>query len=375
MTVDHADAELLGETVRAAMRQLSSSEAVRRAMATTGGWEAPLWRRLSGELGLAGLATPATYGGAGAGFVELAYAFEETGASLLCAPFFGTAALALPLLLAAGDEDVLTTFAPDLVAGELTATAALLEDDGLWAPTGGAMTARRHDDQWLLDGTKNYVIDGTTAGLVLTVAITDDGPQIFAVVAQALGLQRQRLVSLDQTRKLARLVFDGTPARRLKCAAPAVAVHRAIAVARAMMAAEQAGGTRRCLDVTKEYVQTRYQFARPVGSFQMVKERLADMLIQTESARSAAYAAARALDDDADVLRTTLAARIVCNDAYTFVTAQMIQLHGGIGFTWEHDAHLYFKRARSSAQLLGDTHVCIEELAAELAAAANGSLR
>jgi len=354
MTIAVEDSDLLRATVRGALGKLSSSADVRRAMASAVGYEEPVWRRLARELGLAGLTLPESAGGSGLTEAELAIAFEEAGASLLCAPLFATAGLAVPLLRALGDEAALARFGPAIADGELTATVALAEDAGRWQTDMVRCTASRVRSGWALDGFKNYVVDGASAGLILVIARTGEELGVFAVRGDAPGLERERLVTLDQTRKQARVALAAAPAERVGSGDAAAAITRATAVARALLAAEQAGGAQRCLDMAVDYAKTRIQFGRPIGSFQAVKQRLAEMLVLVESARSAALAAVTAAAaNDPELAHFAAVAALTCGEAYTWVTAQTIQLHGGIGFTWEHDAHLYFKRARSSAQLLG----------------------
>jgi alkylation response protein AidB-like acyl-CoA dehydrogenase len=364
------DSDLLRAAVRDALKQLSSSADVRRAMATACGYEDASWRRLAGELGLPGLTLPEELGGAGLTAAELGIAFEEAGASLLCSPLFATAGLAVPLLTALGDAEALAEYGPRIASGELTATVALAEDSGKWQPGLIRATATRAAGGtaaggWRLTGVKNYVVDGATAGLVLAVVTTGNGElAVFGVDDTAegadSGIGREQLVTLDQTRKQARLTFNGTPAngtpaRRIGTGDASAAIARATAVSRALLAAEQVGGAQRCLDMTVEYAKTRIQFGRAIGSFQAIKQRLAEMLILVESARSAAYAALDAASAQApgELEHIAAIAALTAGEAFTHVTAQAIQLHGGIGFTWEHDAHLYFKRARASAILLG----------------------
>jgi acyl-CoA dehydrogenase len=351
------DTDVLRAAVRDALKHLSTSEDVRRAMATARGYEDKAWQRLSHELGLPGLTIAEEHGGAGLTERELGIAIEEAGACLLCVPLFATAALAVPLLTALGDEQAIASYAPPIAAGELTATVALAEDSGRWNPATIRTTAVQDGpgDGWLLTGVKNYVVDGASAGLILVVAKDEAGGLgVFAVDQGAPGLQTEQLVTLDQTRKQARLTLSGVRARRIGAADAAGAIDRATAVSRALLAAEQAGGAQHCLDMTVEYAKARIQFGRAIGSFQAVKQRLAEMLILTESAKSAAYAALEAAaSNDADLEHVAAVAALTAGEAYAYVTAQTVQLHGGIGFTWEHDAHLYFKRARADAILLG----------------------
>jgi alkylation response protein AidB-like acyl-CoA dehydrogenase len=353
------DLDSLRAATREAMAALSTSADVRHAMAGEPGWDATVWRRLSGELGLPGLMLPEHLGGAGLTLVELATVFEETGAALLCAPFFATAALAVPLLQALGD-DALSEHASAIAAGTRTATVVRPGDD---AP----LCVERTSGGWHLRGTRRYVVDGATADLLLVPATAPDGPGVFAVVRPAAGLEVERLVSLDQTRRLAHLHFDGTPAVRLGPPDASAALAAARPVWASLLAAEQVGGAQRCLDMTVEYARTRIQFSRPIGSFQAVKQRLAEMLIQVESARSAASAAAQAAAaGDADFPAVAAMAALTATEAFAWVSAQTIQLHGGIGFTWEHDAHLYFKRARSAQYLLDPPATHVAAVAAHL---------
>jgi len=343
-------------------------------MATAAGWEPGVWARLAGELGAPGLMLPADHGGAGLSCQELAVVMEEAGSALLCAPLFSTAALAVPLLLACADDAALSRYGPAISSGQLTATVALAEDAGRWSTDDLQTRARYDGERWVIDGAKNYVVDGATAGLILVVAASPAGPAVFAVAAAAPGLQREELVTLDQTRKQARLRFSQPPAAPVGPPVAADLISNASDVSRALLAAEQTGGAQRCLDLTVQYAKTRIQFGRPIGSFQAVKQLLAEMLIGVESARSAAYAAAQSAASGGDELRrVTRIAAITCTEAYAWVSAQTIQLHGGIGFTWEHDAHLYFKRARSSGQLLGTPSDHIAALARQLDAEAGAA--
>jgi len=392
MTTTVEDSELFRSAVRAALSRLSSAADVRRAMGSPRGFDDQVWQRLSRDMGLAGLTLPEELGGGGFTEAELAIVFEEAGASLLCAPLFPTAGLAVPLLKALGNEAALARtgsaitdreeaaiarFGPAISSGELTATVALAEDDGRWRTDTVRCAATPVRSGWELEGVKNYVVDGASAGLILVVARTAAGELgVFAVRDDAAGLERERLVTLDRTRTQARLVLRATPAERVGTGDAAPAIERATAVSRALLAAEQVGGAQHCLDLTVEYAKTRIQFGRSIGSFQAVKQRLAEMLVRVESARSAALAAvtAAATGDvgaatgDMELEHVAAVAALTCGEAYTWVTEQTIQLHGGIGFTWEHDAHLYFKRARASALLLGSASELTDLLGRQLEA-------
>jgi alkylation response protein AidB-like acyl-CoA dehydrogenase len=357
------DLEEFRESVRGALSDVSGSARVRAAMLTGSGWDEPTWRALV-RLDLPGLMLPEKHGGSGLGPAEFAVVAEECGAWLACSPLFGTSVLAVPLLLALGDETALGSYGPGIARGELTATVALAEAGARWDLGAVRASARRDGDGWRLSGTKTHVVDGATADLLLVVAVTPDGPGVFAVGRDAPGLTAEPLVTLDLTRKMARIVLDDVPATPVGAPGCADALAAATDVTRTLLAAEQTGVAQRCLDMTVAYARTRIQFARPIGSFQVVKERLADALIKVESARSAVYTASRS--EGAALARDSRVAALMADKAATWVSAQAIQLHGGVGFTWEHDAHLYFKRARTSARLLGDTSEHVEALAAVL---------
>jgi acyl-CoA dehydrogenase len=373
---------LLRASVREALRDLSPPAEVRRCMDTARGWDPGTWRRLCGELGLAGLAVPEEHGGSGFSYVELGVVFEEAGRALLCAPLLATAGLAVPLLLCLDDERARREFLPDLCSGSLVAAVATMDPDGRLLPDGAVAEAAESGDGHVLHGAAGFVVDGASADLLLVPARLDGGEAaVFAVRAGAPGLAATPLVTLDPTRKQAAVAFDGAPARRLGGEDAPRALGRALDVGRALLACEQAGGAARCLEAVVEHAGSRVQFGRPIGSFQAVKQRAAEMLIRVESARSAAMAAAQAAAEDplagpgrgAGDLRglpgLVVAAAVAgsyCSEAYAFVAAETIQLHGGIGFTWEHDAHLYYKRAWTSGELLGRPDEHVESLARHL---------
>jgi alkylation response protein AidB-like acyl-CoA dehydrogenase len=329
---------------------------IRRLMATETGHDPAFWAQLAGELGLAGLAVPEEYGGAGGGWVELGVVFEEMGRALLCGPFFATVALAVPALLATGDAAACAEHLPAIVEGETIATLALTEPAGRWDEGGISLRAERSGGSWRLSGLKTYVLDGAAADLVLVVARSDAGIGLFAVDGTAPGLTRRTLPTLDQTRKQAELRFDSVPAQAIGAdGAGWTGVEEALCRAAVALSAEQVGVAQRALDLAVDHAKARTQFGRPIGSFQAVKHMCSEMLLQVESARSAAYYAMWAADSSPAELATAASlAQAFCTDAAHFVTSRCIQVHGGIGFTWEHPAHLYFKRASSSSFLLGD---------------------
>ncbi|MBC6463504.1 acyl-CoA dehydrogenase family protein [Actinomadura sp. HBU206391] len=349
----------LRATLRRFFAATSPSVEVRRLMATADGYDPAVWARMGGELGLQAMAIPEEYGGAGFGHRELAIVLEEMGRVLLCAPYLASAVLAAGALLTTGDETAKRDLLPGIAAGTTIATLAWVEDDGRWEPDRVATAASASvaaGGGWRLDGVKSFVLDGRIADLVLVAARAPAGLSLFAVDGRAPGLVRTGLPTLDQTRKLARLRFTGVPARLVGAEGGAGPALRAtLDRAAVALAAEQLGGAQRVLDMSVEYAKVRRQFGRPIGAFQAVKHKCADMLVAVESARSAVmYASAVADDDPRELAAVAGPAKAYCSEAYREAAAENIQIHGGVGFTWEHDAHLYFKRATSARLLLGD---------------------
>jgi alkylation response protein AidB-like acyl-CoA dehydrogenase len=345
----------LRRTVRSFCAAESPESEIRRVMETAEGFDRRVWARLAAELGLTGLAVPAEYGGAGYGPVELGVVFEELGRALACVPYFGTAGLAVPALLASGDRAAHKEYLPAIAAGEMIATLAVPEDSGSWDPGEVTLEASRSGQGWVLTGVKSFVPDGTAADLILVAARTRAGVSLFAVPAGAPGLDREPLPVLDQTRRQARLTFRAAQARLVGEDGAGLAVlRRVLDEAAAALAAEQAGGAQHVLDMAVGYAKTRYQFGRPIGSFQAIKHRCADLLADVESARSVAYHAGWAAADDPGELPLAAAlAQSYCSEVFVRAAAECVQIHGGIGFTWEHPAHLYLKRAMTDRALLG----------------------
>jgi len=348
--------EELRSAVRRFLQEKSPETEVRRLMETEDGYDPAVWSQMADQLGLQSLIIPEEYGGSGFGYVELIVVLEEMGNVLLCAPFFSTVALATNALLTSGDEQAKKDLLPGLASGQTIGTLAITEDNGRWDFDGIALSARESGGTWTLDGHKSFVLDGHTANLILVVGRTPAGLSLFAVDADAPGLTRTPLPTMDQTRKQARLVFESTPARLIGTeGAAAEGLTKTLDLAAVALAAEQVGGAQHCLDSSVEYAKNRIQFGRPIGSFQAIKHKCADMLLEVESAKSAAYYAGWAAAEDSDELPVVASlAKSYCSEAYFHAAAENIQIHGGIGFTWEHDAHLYFKRAKSSELLFGD---------------------
>ncbi|MBV8981065.1 MAG: acyl-CoA/acyl-ACP dehydrogenase [Acidimicrobiia bacterium] len=348
--------EELRRTVRAFLEQKSPSAEVRRLMETEEGYDPAVWEQMGSQLGLQGLAIPEEYGGSGYSYVELIVVLEEMGRALLAAPYFSTVALAANAILHSGDDAAKKELLPGIASGETIATLAMTEDNGRWDAEGITATATKSGDGYTIDGHKMFVLDGHTANLIIVAAKTGDNVSLFTVAGDASGLTRTALATMDQTRKQARLEFSGTPAKLLGTEGEGWPVlSRVLDLAAVALAAEQVGGAQMCLDMSVDYAKVRVQFGRPIGSFQAIKHKCADMLLEVESAKSAAYYAGWAAAELNDELPTVASlAKAYCSDAYFHAAAENIQIHGGIGFTWEHDAHLYFKRAKSSQLLLGD---------------------
>jgi alkylation response protein AidB-like acyl-CoA dehydrogenase len=364
------------EELRASVRRFLADRApitaVRELMETTDGLDAGVWRQAGEQLGLQGIAIPEEYGGAGFSFAEQAIVLEELGAALYGGPYLASAVLAANALLASSDEDARKAYLPGIASGATIATLAFTEEDGSWEPDAIRLAASPSEDNsadgWQLDGRKSFVLDGHTANLILVVARTGDTLGLFAVPAEANGLTRTALPTLDQTRKLARLDFAAVPARLIGSVGDGTAVlSRILDVAAIAQAAEQLGGAQRALDMAVGYAKVRHQFGRPIGSFQAIKHRCADLLLEVESLRSAVqYAAAAVAEDSAEVPVVAALVKAYASDVYFHVAAENIQIHGGIGFTWEHDAHLYFKRAKASELFLGDASYHREHLATRI---------
>ncbi|MGI8793221.1 MAG: acyl-CoA dehydrogenase family protein [Acidimicrobiales bacterium] len=348
--------EELRKSVRRFLEDKSSETAVRELMETDDGYDTDVWNQMGQQLGLQGLAIPEEYGGSGYSYVELAIVLEEMGRALLCAPYFSTVALAANALLNTDDDAAKKDLLPGIASGETIATLAVTEDNGKWELDAVGLTAKKAGDGYTLDGHKMFVLDGHVANLILVAAKTDGGLSLFAVEGDASGLTRNQLSTMDQTRKQARLEFAGTPARLVGSEGGAEAgLAKTLDLAAIALANEQVGGAQKCLEMSVEYAKVRVQFGRPIGSFQAIKHKCADMLLEVESAKSAAYYAAWAAADDSEEVPVVASlAKAYCSDAYFHAAAENIQIHGGIGFTWEHPAHLYFKRAKSTELYLGD---------------------
>lgn len=374
--VETSERAELRRQARRFLAQASTSDRVRRAMATETGFDPEIWSTLATELGWTALTVPEAYGGLGMGQLELSVLLEELGRALGCVPLFSSVCLGINAILLAGDESQRATWLPALAEGEARATLALAEKRGSWDPADVELEASSAGDGVTLSGHKRFVPDGHTADLIVVVARTPgtvrrEGLELYVVPRDAEGLTRRALPTVDQTRKQAALDFDAVHVpkqARLSGSTPSVlALEACLERAAAGLAAEQVGAAERCLEMAVDYAKVRTQFGRPIGSFQAIKHKCADMFVRVESARSAAISANAAIDAcSPDAAEATAAAQAYCSDTLLHCAGENIQIHGGVGFTWEHDAHLYFKRARSAATLLGDARLHRERVAAAL---------
>jgi alkylation response protein AidB-like acyl-CoA dehydrogenase len=364
------DQEELRRTVRAFLDQKSTEADVRRLMETDEGYDPAVWQQMGSQLGLQGLAIPEEHGGSGFSFVELGIVLEEMGRRLLCAPYFSTVVLAANALLLSGDDTAKGRWLPNIAEGETIATLAVTEEAGEWSEEAVQAVATRAGAGWTITGSKWFVLDGLVADLVLVLARTDAGVSLFAVAGDAPGLTRTSLVTLDLTRKQAKLDLVDTPAELIGVEGAAWSVVEQVAeLAVVALSAEQMGGAQFVLDMAVEYAKDRVQFGRVIGSYQAIKHKCANMLMAVEAAKSGAYHAwACVANADEEQAEAAAIAKSACSEAYLFVAAENIQIHGGMGFTYEHPAHLYYRRAKTTELLFGDPAHWRESLAQRIGA-------
>lgn len=345
---------LLRGTAREVLGDQLGIPEVRRLMVSDDGFDRGLWRTLV-DLGWVGLAIPEEFGGAGYGPVELSVILEEMGRVVTPGPFFATVAMAVPVIEELADLDQKQELLAGIADGATIATLAVHEGPRDWNLESIETSATGSGDDWVIDGAKHHVLDGHLADLFLVVARTGEGLGVFAIPADSEGVSVEQVSVLDPTRRQATVTFRSVKTGRPLGGPDArVGLGRALGTASALLAVEQVGGAQRCLDMSVDYAKTRYQFGRPIGSFQAVKHRCAEMLVKVEHAKSVAYHAVRITDDQEEFAIAAPLAASVASEAYVWAAGENIQIHGGIGFTWEHDAHLYLKRAKSSSLLLGD---------------------
>jgi alkylation response protein AidB-like acyl-CoA dehydrogenase len=347
--------------LRRFLEDKSPTTTVRRLMETETGWDRAAWQDLNQQLGLTAIHIPEIYGGQGFSFVELGIVLEEMGRALLCAPYFASTVLAASTIVNAGTEAQKRELLAAIADGTCVATLAFTEPNGKWDASGVAMTATASGGRFRLDGVKSFVLDGHTADLIVVLARRpgsngNDSLSLFTVRGDAPGLTRRALKVLDPTRKQALLTFRSVEADLLgEEAAAAAPFAKTMTQAAACLANEMVGGAERLRQSALDYANLRVQFGRTIASFQSMKHKQADMLIDVEMAKSAAYAAASAAaEDDPDLPAIASLAKAAASEAYMQTAVSTIQIHGGIGFTWDNDTHLWFKRAKSSEVFLGD---------------------
>lgn len=337
--------------VRQWLDERAPIDVVRESMETEAGFNHSLWSEL-GELGWLGMALDEDLGGGGLGFMELAVVAEEMGRTLFPSPYLSTVVIGAGLVAGVATEEQCRSILPDVAGGALRLAVAV-------APAARVSVAGIEvDGGWRLTGEAGFVLDGHTADLLIVEADIAGKSRLFLVEVGAEGLEARPDSVLDLTRPMAQVSFEGTSARPLGDGDEDVETARQQMVVRAIgaLAMEQVGGAQACLDMSVEYAKDRHQFGRPIGSFQAIKHMCADMLVEVESARSAAYHLAWAIDDDPEEARIAAPlAKAYCADTYYRTAASTIQIHGGIGFTWEHHAHLHLKRAKSGQLLFGDS--------------------
>jgi alkylation response protein AidB-like acyl-CoA dehydrogenase len=350
------DLVTLRDSVRLFLESKSPIATVRELMATDEGFDRNLWRQMAEQLGLQGISLPEQFGGSGFGLIEQLVVFEELGRSLYCGPYFATVALAAGLLLQCDDDAAKHDYLTRIASGDLFATVTLVESDQTWSFDGVATSAEHDGEQWRVSGVKPFVLDGAVADLILVPAMTEHGLSLFAVEGSAAGVSKAPLDVLDATRKQAQLTFDAAPGRLIGTAGRAGDWLDALLVtATISLAGEQVGGAKRLLEIAVEYAKTREQFGRFIGSFQAIKHKCATLYLETESAGAVARYAAWTVDEGVDDGRTAASmAKSYCSDVFTHAAAENIQIHGGVGFTWDNDAHLFLRRAKTSEVFLGD---------------------
>jgi alkylation response protein AidB-like acyl-CoA dehydrogenase len=355
-----AEQEEFRSVLRRFLEEKSPPTAVRKLMETDTGWDRAAWRELNNQLGLSAVHIPEAYGGQGFSFVELGIVLEEMGRALLCAPYFASTVLAATAIMNAGTEAQKKDLLPGIAEAGTIATLAFTEPNGRWDAAGVEMTATKAGSVYRLDGVKSFVLDGASADLIVVLARRPgtsgtDGLSFFAVRGDAKGLTRRALKVMDPTRKQARLTFQGVEASLLgEEGTGAAPFARTMTQAAACLANEMVGGAERLRESALDYANLRVQFGRSIASFQSMKHKQADMLLDVELAKSAAYyAASAAADDDPELRAVASLAKAAASEAYMQTAIHTIQIHGGIGFTWDNDTHLWFKRAKSSEVFLG----------------------
>jgi len=351
------DQELIRSTARQYLEEQVSLARVREIMMSDQGFDQILWKEMA-EMGWLGLAISEELGGSGLSSVEMSVLLEEMGRLVTPGPFFGSAVLATSTIHELATPEQQADLLPRMATGETLAGLAIFESARNWDPATPTTMASREGESWVIRGSKRSVIGGAQADLLLVAAATNEGVAVFVVDSDAPGVTVETEQVLDPTRPQARVTLDSVQvdaSARLGSGDSVAGLRSVLSLGTAYLAAEQVGGAERCMEMSVDYAKTRYQFGRPIGSYQSIKHRCANMLMKVENAKSAARYAARVVEDPDELAVAAPLAGAVASEAYVWVAGENIQVHGGIGFTWEHDAHIYLKRAKTSSLLLGDS--------------------
>jgi len=352
----NAEQEEFKNSLRRFVTEQADLKKIRATQDAGEGFDKGTWQKLATDLGVSGVLIDEAHGGWGSeDAVTLASVIqEELGRGLVPSPFFSSSVVAATLINAAGDSAVADSLLPGIASGEKLVTVAATEGPDSWIPASVATTATQSGSDWVIQGQKSLVLDAQTASSIIVLASTSDGEALFVVDAGAEGVNVTPLSVLDRGRSAARVEFRDAKATKINAADVSAALARTDAVAATLLAAEQYGALNHALEITTDYAKVRVQFARPIGSFQGVKHQLADWAMNTELAYSMVRHAAWAGDHSPEEFPVSaLAANVNLNNVHFDGAARMIQLHGGIGFTWDFDAHLFYKHAKTAQLLLG----------------------
>lgn len=357
----------LRKTVAQLLAKRADAAALRKTLESGEAFDRGLWDVLCQQVGVAALAIPEEFGGFGATLVEQHLVLEELGAALTPSPMFGSAVLAAQAILATGNDEACERLLPGIAEGSSIAALCWVGPEGHWRSDDVACTAAGSDaDGYTVSGTAHYVLDGAHADVLIVAAAVEGSDGViglFEVDPTAAGVARRQLPTMDLTRPMSLVEFDSAPAVRLTADDATAALEKVRTIAIVALSAEQVGAAERCMQMTVDYSKDRVQFGRAIGSFQALKHRMADLYFLVETARSASYAAVHSLSEGLPTAAAdALVAKAYCSEAFLAVTGDAIQLHGGIAITWEHDAHLFFKRAHGSAQLLGQPEEFFKEM-------------
>lgn len=357
----------LRKTVAQLLAKRADAAALRKTLESGEAFDRGLWDVLCQQVGVAALAIPEEFGGFGATLVEQHLVLEELGAALTPSPMFGSAVLAAQAILATGNDEACERLLPGIAEGSSIAALCWVGPEGHWRSDDVACTAAGSDaDGYTVSGTAHYVLDGAHADVLIVAAAVEGSDGViglFEVDPAAGGVARRQLPTMDLTRPMSLVEFDSAPAVRLTVDDATAALEKVRTIAIVALSAEQVGAAERCMQMTVDYSKDRVQFGRAIGSFQALKHRMADLYFLVETARSASYAAVHSLSEGLPTAAAdALVAKAYCSEALLAVTGDAIQLHGGIAITWEHDAHLFFKRAHGSAQLLGQPEEFFKEM-------------